>query len=81
MHTTPAGSTVDILVNGKVQPVAVTTGASDPTRIQILSGLQIGQTVVIAVITSNVPSSGAGTALGAGGTRGGGGTGRAPSGG
>jgi multidrug efflux pump subunit AcrA (membrane-fusion protein) len=74
VHTTASGSMVQILVNGKPKTVAVTTGASDPTRIQILSGLQLNQTVVIAVITSSVPSSGAGTALGAGGTRGGGGT-------
>src|SRR6266480_4040035 len=74
VHTTAAGSTVQILVNGKPQTVVVTTGASDPTRIQILSGLQLNQTVVIAVISSSVPSSNAGTALGTGGgARGGGG--------
>jgi multidrug efflux pump subunit AcrA (membrane-fusion protein) len=73
VHTTAAGSTVQILVNDKPQSVVVQTGASDPTRIQIISGLQLGQTVVIAVITSNVPSSGAGTVLGGGGTRGNGG--------
>jgi len=76
VHTTATGSTVQILVNGKPQTVVVTTGASDPTRIQILSGLQLNQTVVIAVISSSVPSSSAGTALGAGGgARGGGGGG------
>ena len=74
VHTTAAGSTVQILVNGNPQTVVVTTGASDPTRIQILSGLQLNQTVVIAVISSSVPSSNAGTALGTGGgARGGGG--------
>src|SRR2546430_615509 len=74
VHTTAAGSTVQILVNGKPQTVVVTTGASDPTRIQILSGLQLNQTVVIAVISSSVPSSNAGAALGTGGgARGGGG--------
>src|SRR5438093_1221075 len=76
VHTTATASTVQILVNGKPQTVVVTTGASDPTRIQILSGLQLNQTVVIAVISSSVPSSSAGTALGAGGgARGGGGGG------
>src|SRR6266705_773179 len=76
VHTTAAGSTVQIFVNGKPQTVVVTTGASDPTRIQILSGLQLNQTVVIAVISSSVPSSNTGTALGAGGGgRGGGGGG------
>jgi multidrug efflux pump subunit AcrA (membrane-fusion protein) len=78
VHTTANGSTVQILVNGQPQSVLVTTGASDPTRIQILSGLKVGETVVIAVITSSVPSSGgAGTALGTGGTRGNGGAPRA----
>ena len=82
VHTTAAGSTVQILVNGQPKSVSVTTGASDPTRIEILSGLKLGDTVVIAVISSSVPSSGTGTALGTGGTRGGsGGTGRAPAGG
>ncbi len=82
VHTTAAGSTVQILVNGQPKSVSVTTGASDPTRIQILSGLKLGDTVVIAVISSSVPSSGTGTAVGTGGTRGGGGgTGRAPGGG
>lgn len=75
VHTTTAGSTAQILVNGVPKTVSVQTGASDPTRIQIISGLQLNQEVVIAVITSSVPSSGAGTALGAGGTRGGGGGG------
>jgi HlyD family secretion protein len=74
VHTSAAGSNVQILVNGKPQTVVVTTGASDPIRIQILSGLQLNQTVVIAVISSSVPSTGAGAALGTGGTRGGGGT-------
>ena len=75
VHTTGAGSTVTVLAGGVPHAVAVQTGASDPTRIQITSGLQLNQTVVIAVITSSVPSSGGtGTALGAGGAgRGGGG--------
>ena len=77
VHTTATGSTVEVLVNGQPKSVVVTTGASDPTRIQIVSGLQLNQTVVIAVISSSVPSSGAGSALGTGGTRGTGG-GRGP---
>jgi macrolide-specific efflux system membrane fusion protein len=69
VHTSAAGSTVQILVNGAPRSVVVQTGASDPTRTQILSGLQLNQVVVIAVVTSSVPtsSSGAGTVLGAGG--------------
>jgi HlyD family secretion protein len=71
VHTTAAGSTVQVLVNGAPQSVAVQTGASDPTRTEILSGLNLNQVVVIAVVTSSVPSSGngsgAGTVLGGGG--------------
>ena len=75
VHTTAAGSTVQVLVDGVPQPVSVQVGASDPTRTEILSGLKLNQVVVIAVVTSNVPSSnsGAGTVLGSGGGRGGGG--------
>jgi multidrug efflux pump subunit AcrA (membrane-fusion protein) len=72
IHTTAAGSTVQILVNGAPQSVPVEIGASDPTRTEIVSGLQLNQVVVIAVVTSSVPSSGAGTVLGGGGNRGGG---------
>ena len=75
VHTTAAGSTVQVLVDGVPQSVPVQVGASDPTRAEILSGLKLNQVVVIAVVTSNVPSSnsGAGTVLGGGGGRGGGG--------
>ena len=72
VHTTAGGSTVQVLVNGAPQSVSVQVGASDPTRTEILSGLKLGQVVVIAIVTSSVPSSGAGTVLGGGGgTRGG----------
>ena len=73
VRTTAAGSTVQILVNGVPKTVSVQTGASDPTRIQIVSGLQLNQVVVIAVITSSVPSSNGTSVLGGGGGRGGGG--------
>ena len=74
VHTTGAGSTVQVLVNGAPKSVSVQTGASDPTRIQIISGLQLNQVVVIAVITSSVPSSNGNSVLGGGGgVRGGGG--------
>ncbi|MFI5283963.1 MAG: efflux RND transporter periplasmic adaptor subunit [Candidatus Dormibacterales bacterium] len=75
VHTTGAGSTVLVMSNGSPISVAIQTGASDPTRTEITAGLKLNQVVVIAVITSSVPSSGTGTALGAGGTRGGGGGG------
>ncbi len=81
VHTTAAGSTVLILVNGKPQSVAVQTGASDPTRIEITSGLQLNEVVVIAIVTSTVPSSGgAGTSVLGGGGRGTGGGFRGPGG-
>lgn len=83
VHTTAAGSTVNVLVDGKSTPRAVTVGASDATRTQILSGLNAGDQVVIATVTSSIPTSGSGTgarAFGggfgggfAGGGRGGGG--------
>lgn len=71
VHTTAAGSTVQVMVNGTPRSVAVQVGASDPTRTEILSGLNLGDVVVIAVVTSSVPSSGAGTVLGGGGRGGG----------
>ena len=82
VHTTAAGSTVNVLQNGVLKSVPVQTGASDPTRIEITSGLQVNQVVVIAIVTSSVPSSNGTSVLGGGGTRGGGGGGfRAPTGG
>jgi multidrug efflux pump subunit AcrA (membrane-fusion protein) len=75
VHTTAAGSTVTVLVNGLPKSVPVQTGASDPTRIEITSGLQLNEVVVIAIITSSVPSGNGTSVLGGGGTRGGGGGG------
>jgi multidrug efflux pump subunit AcrA (membrane-fusion protein) len=72
VRTNGAGSTVQVLTNGVPHTVSVQTGASDPTRIQILSGLQLNQVIVIAVVTSSVPST-TGNPFGGGGTRGGGG--------
>ena len=50
-----------LFVNGKPDPVAVTVGASDATLTQILTGVKVGDQVVIATITSTIPSSTAGT--------------------
>jgi len=72
VRTTAAGSTVQVLVNGVPKPVAVQTGASDPTKIQIVSGLQLNQVVVIAVVTSSVPIGNGASVLGGGGRGGGG---------
>jgi multidrug efflux pump subunit AcrA (membrane-fusion protein) len=83
VHTTGIGSTVTLFVNGKPDPVAVTVGAADATLTQILSGVRVGQTVVIATITSTIPSSTTGTGRSltgggfGGGGFGGGGAGRA----
>ncbi|MGH7762681.1 MAG: efflux RND transporter periplasmic adaptor subunit [Candidatus Dormibacteraceae bacterium] len=72
VHTTAAGSSVNVLQNGVLKSVPIQTGSSDPTRIEITSGLQINEVVVIAIVTSTVPSS-SGTSVLGGGTRGGGG--------
>jgi multidrug efflux pump subunit AcrA (membrane-fusion protein) len=89
VHTTGAGSTVTLFVNGKPDPVVVTVGAADATLTQILSGVKVGDTVVIATITSTIPSSTTGTGRSltggfgggfGGGGFGGGGTGRAAAG-
>jgi len=77
VHTTGAGSTVTLFVNGKPVPVAVTVGAADASRTQILSGVKVGDQVVIATISSTIPSStsGTGRSLTGGGGFGGGGFG------
>lgn len=71
VHTTGSGSTLEVLVDGKPQTRAVTTGASDANRTQILSGINNGDQVVIATITGTVPTTNSGT--GARGLGGGGG--------
>jgi HlyD family secretion protein len=81
VHTTAGGSTVEVLVNGVPKSVTVQTGATDPTRIQIVSGLQLNEVVVIAVVTGSVPSSNGNSVFGGGGNRGGGGGGAVRAGG
>jgi multidrug efflux pump subunit AcrA (membrane-fusion protein) len=73
VHTTGVGSTVTLFVNGKPDPVAVTVGAADATLTQILSGVKVGDAVVIATISSTIPSatSGTGRSLTGGGFGGG----------
>jgi membrane fusion protein, macrolide-specific efflux system len=75
VHTTGAGSTVTLFVNGKPVPTSVTVGASDATLTQILTGVKVGDQVVIATITSTIPSTttGTGRSLTGGGFGGGGG--------
>ncbi len=74
VHTTGAGSTVTLFVNGKPVPTAVTVGAADATLTQIVSGVKVGDQIVIATITSAIPSSttGTGRSLTGGGFGGGG---------
>jgi multidrug efflux pump subunit AcrA (membrane-fusion protein) len=55
--TAGSGSTVQVLADGAPETVAVTVGASDAERTQILSGLNAGEQVVIARITATIPSS------------------------
>ena len=71
VHTTGSASTVQVLDKGVPQTVAVTVGASDAQRTQILTGLTAGEQVVLARVTSSIPSS-AGSGLGGGTFLGGG---------
>lgn len=78
VRTTGAASTVQVLVNGKPRQTPVQVGATDALRAQILSGLSPGDKVVIATVSSTVPTT---TRNGFGGGGGGfGGGGRGPGG-
>ncbi len=66
VHTNGATSTVNVLRNGVSTPVVVTVGAADSTRTQILSGLSQGDAVVIATVSSTVPTPTTTTRRGAG---------------
>ncbi|HEY0409214.1 MAG TPA: HlyD family efflux transporter periplasmic adaptor subunit [Candidatus Dormibacteraeota bacterium] len=78
----PSGGapSVQRLVDGRPQSLPVTIGASDALRTQVVSGLNKGDAVVIATVTSAVPAPKASTLVGGGrgaGGRGTGGAGRA----
>ncbi|MDB5113481.1 MAG: hypothetical protein JWL78_551 [Chloroflexi bacterium] len=77
----PSGGadSVQTLVDGQPQTLPVTIGASDALHTQVVSGLNEGDTVVIATVTSSVPTPNASSLLGGGrgGGRGAGGAGRA----
>jgi multidrug efflux pump subunit AcrA (membrane-fusion protein) len=79
VHTNGTASFVNVLQAGTLTPVTVTVGSADSLRTQITSGLSAGQAVVIAAVTSTIPSTGAAGAgaarRGAGGLGGGGGAG------
>jgi len=70
------GAAVQVLVNGVPETRAVTVGASDALRTQVLSGLNEGDQVVIATVSSTIPTTttgaGAGGLFGVGGAGGGG---------
>jgi multidrug efflux pump subunit AcrA (membrane-fusion protein) len=57
VHSSAAGATVQVLVNGQSQTRSVQVGASDALRTQILSGVNADDQVIIATITSTVPSN------------------------
>lgn len=63
VHTNGTTSTVEVLKNGAPTPVVVTVGAADASRTEITSGLAAGDTVVIATVTSTVPSAGTGSGV------------------
>jgi HlyD family secretion protein len=73
VHTSGASSYVLLLRNGQSVTQPVTVGASDPTRTQILSGVQKGDQVILAEVGVKPPTGGAPTGGGAGGAGGGGG--------
>ena len=64
-----SNGTVQLMVNGIPQSRAVTTGSSDSQSIQIVSGLNAGDQVEIAKISSAIPTLNANSTRG--GTRGG----------
>jgi multidrug efflux pump subunit AcrA (membrane-fusion protein) len=76
------GNSVQVLVNGKPEIRPVTVGASDALRSQIVTGLNPGDEVITATVSSSVPTNNNGGGLlgGGGGGRGsfGGGSGRGP---
>jgi multidrug efflux pump subunit AcrA (membrane-fusion protein) len=81
VRNTGTASSVQVLVNGKPQATPVTVGATDALHAQILSGLNPGDQIVIATVSSTVPTTTTRNGLGGGGFGGaGGGGGRGPGG-
>jgi hypothetical protein len=74
VRTVGSRHVVEVLTGGTVSTAAVTIGATGPLRTQVLTGLQVGQRVVLADLSSTVTSDSSTT----GGTTGalGGGAGR-----
>lgn len=67
------GSSLQVLVNGKPETRAITVGATDANRTQILSGVSEGDQVVIATVTGTVPTTTGNGGTGGRGLTGGGG--------
>jgi multidrug efflux pump subunit AcrA (membrane-fusion protein) len=61
------GNSVQVLVNGKAEIRTVTVGASDALRTQIMSGLNPGDEVITATVSSSVPTTNNGGLFGGGG--------------
>jgi multidrug efflux pump subunit AcrA (membrane-fusion protein) len=75
VHTNGGSSSVQVLKNGAPVSTPVTVGASDATLTEIQSGLNPGDTVVIATVTATIPTTTSGPTGGRGGFGGGGGGG------
>jgi HlyD family secretion protein len=75
VHTNGTTSTVNVLKGGSPSAVTVTVGSADSSRTQITSGLAAGDTVVIATVTSTLPSTSSTTTRRGSGLAGGGGAG------
>jgi HlyD family secretion protein len=75
VHTTGGGTTVDVLVNGQPQSRPVQVGAADALRTQVTSGINEGDSIVIATISSSIPTPSTGGGGGGLFGTGGGGTG------
>jgi hypothetical protein len=82
VHTIGSRSLVDVLADGTATPTVVTVGIVGSARTQVLSGLRVGQQVVLADLSSTVTSdsststtTGRGGGLTGGGLSGGGLTG------
>jgi multidrug efflux pump subunit AcrA (membrane-fusion protein) len=69
------GGTVQVLVNGQPQARTVQVGAADALRTQIVSGLNPGDLVVLATVSSTIPTTANGAGRGGFGLTGGGGGG------
>jgi hypothetical protein len=80
VRTVGSRHVVEVLTGGTVSTAAVTIGATGPLRTQVLTGLQVGQRVVLADLSSTVTSDSSTTGRFAGAGRGAGTQGARPGG-